>query len=139
MGTTQEEMRGTMHPVADKVAMKSFEGQVDILGKTRDVVYCAEYRRGTESGEPSSFAISGVTIEEAWEILSRLHGPVAVKSEPAAKPAAEQAKKEEPSPDAAKPAGPKKDAPKLEAAKAPAKPELVDVVDDDLADEEHGG
>lgn len=128
-----------MHPVADKIKMTSFEGSIDILGQTREVTFFAQ-----DGETKSALTISGLSMEEAWDILSRAHGPVVVSTKtetrsveqpkPAPTPAKTETKTET---KAAAP--PSKPAPKVEPPKPEPEPEAsTDDVDDDL-DETTGG
>lgn len=123
-----------MHPVADKIKMSAFEGQVEILGKTRFVTFSSAFTN--EDGkevEPAVLTVHGLSMAETWDVLSRLHGPVGVAStntngakpvEPTPKPV-EVKKAEAPKPPAPAP----KPEPTKAAPTVKAEPE-----DDDLDD-----
>jgi len=123
-----------MHPVADKVKLKQFEGEIDIMGRSRSVAFVAEYGdQGAPGYEPAVLTIAGLSMSEAWEALSRLAGPVAVPSE--AKKSETKAAPAEPKKTEAKAAAPppKKEEPKPAVVKEPAPDDL-----DDLGDGEKG-
>jgi hypothetical protein len=58
-----------MHPVLEKIKMKSFEGELDIHGTAREVCFA----EGSE-GEPSVLVIKGLPVADALHVLDRLRG-----------------------------------------------------------------
>lgn len=128
-----------MHPVASKISLKSFEGRLEVLGKGTDVSYVDSLE-----GEQSALVVRGLTAAEAWEALSRLHGPVVVANTGNAQSEAKPAKAEKPKTDKKEPeqtdlpkteakAEPKKQEPKAEVKKP--EPPPIDIDVDDLADD----
>lgn len=79
-----------MHPVADKIKMTSFEGTVEVLGKSRRLGFVGAVEHDGKEVEPSALIVNGLTMEEAWEVISRLHGPVMVAESRDVTPAIEQ-------------------------------------------------
>lgn len=131
-----------MHPVASKINLNAFEGEIDILGKKRKVKFHGEEKDEASNHvyQIATLSIEGVELAEVWEAISRLHGPVAVVNKPVAD--ASEAKPVEkktetkaaasvPKP-AERKAEPKKEPEQLVLPKTESKAEEDDLDDDDL-------
>lgn len=137
-----------MHPVADKIKMRAFEGRMEVLGMTREVSFMAAIQDdgGTKVIESSVLTISGLSMDEAWDVLSRLHGPVDVAKQadvkvldltkPAPKEPVKALEATKPAETKAKAPPAPKPAPKPEPASEPVEEDGGDDLDgDDMADE----
>lgn len=58
-----------MHKVLEKIKLRGFTGDFNVHGTEREVMYSPG-----DNGEPSVFAIAGLSVEDALHILDRLDG-----------------------------------------------------------------